>query len=214
MDFFEKNHQNYLKKRLAYLNNDVKILFFTKDIDCSICKKTEEFLKNLVQLSDKLSLKVYNYRVDKSKSEEYDVHKAPAILILDKQGNESGIRFYTKPTDHQLEAFIKSLLLVSGNGAELPERLEERVAKIDEMVHIQIFADKESPDASQLAEMTNQLALANKKIRADMIETTIFDNLADNYNISRLPKVMINNKREFVGLKGMEDILEEIERVH
>jgi len=214
MDFFEKNHKNYLKKRLAYLDDEIKILFFTKDIDCSICEQTKDFLKGISTLSDKLSLEIYNYRVDKGKAEEYDVHKAPAILILDNQGKESGIRFYTKPTDHQLEVFIKSLLLVSGNREELSEELEDRIANIDDKIHIQIFADKESPDASQLAELTNQLALINENIRTDMVETTIFDNLSDSYNASKLPKVMINNKREFVGLKGMEGIVEEIERVH
>lgn len=59
----------------------------------------------------------------------------------------------------------------------------------------------------------HRLALENKKIRADMVESSTFVPLSVKHNVQSVPVTVINEKHKLVGAHPLEAILDAIEKL-
>ncbi len=59
----------------------------------------------------------------------------------------------------------------------------------------------------------HRLALESTSVRADMVESATFPHLSVRYNVSSVPKTVINHKHEVVGAVPMEKLLDVIEKM-
>jgi hypothetical protein len=57
-----------------------------------------------------------------------------------------------------------------------------------------------------------QFALASEKITADGVEVTLFEDLVRRYRISSVPKTVVGESLEFVGARGEQVLLEQVQR--
>jgi len=88
---FDPKVQEQLKNILKNMKNEVKMVFFTQEIECPMCRDTRSFVEEISSLNDKLSVEVLNLVLDKEKAQLYGVDKIPAIVLLDKDGKDQGI---------------------------------------------------------------------------------------------------------------------------
>jgi glutaredoxin-like protein len=139
MALLDDKVKEQLKGVLGKLKDDVNLIFFTQENECSTCKETYEFLEDVTGLSDKLNLKVYDFQKDSKSAEDFGVDKVPSILLLDKDENNTGIRFLGLPGGHEINSFVQSLLEVSGEKEELSSDIISKIKGIDKDVHIQVF---------------------------------------------------------------------------
>lgn len=59
-------------------------------------------------------------------------------------------------------------------------------------------------------QFAHKLAFANKMIRTDAIDAPEFITLAQKYNVTGVPKIVINEKTTFVGTLPEESFIEEV----
>lgn len=213
MALFEENVKQQLKGILEQLGEEVQIIYFTQEIECQTCRDGRQFVEEISELSDKLKLIKYNLVTDKEKSKLYNVDKVPAIALADKDGKDTGIRFYGVPGGYEINSFLSALIEVSGKGAELPPQIDERVKKIKKDVHIQVFVSLGCPYCPDAVATAHRLALENENIIADMVETSQFPHMAIKYNVSGVPKVIINENHEFTGAQPITAFLDMIEQL-
>ena len=55
------------------MDSKVEILLFTSETDCFSCSKTETLMKELDQLSDKITLKVYDTDKNRDMTTKYNI---------------------------------------------------------------------------------------------------------------------------------------------
>ncbi|MDD2374931.1 MAG: thioredoxin family protein [Eubacteriales bacterium] len=213
MALFEENVKQQLKGILEQLGEEVQIIYFTQEIECQTCRDGRQFVEEISELSDKLKLIKYNLVTDKEKSKLYNVDKVPAIALADKDGKDTGIRFYGVPGGYEINSFLSALIEVSGKGAEMPPQIDERVKKIKKDVHIQVFVSLGCPYCPDAVATAHRLALENENIIADMVETSQFPHMAIKYNVSGVPKVIINENHEFTGAQPITAFLDMIEQL-
>ena len=213
MALFEENVKQQLKEILEQLGEEVQIIYFTQEIECQTCRDGRQFVEEISELSDKLKLIKYNLVTDKEQSKLYNVDKVPAIALADKDGKDTGIRFYGVPGGYEINSFLSSLIEVSGKGAEMPPQIGERVKKIKKDVHIQVFVSLGCPYCPDAVVTAHRLALENENIVADMVETSQFPHMAIKYNVSGVPKVIINENHEFTGAQPITAFLDIIEQL-
>jgi glutaredoxin-like protein len=210
MALFEENVKQQLKGILEQLGEEVQIIYFTQEIECQTCRDGRQFVEEISELSDKLKLIKYNLVTDKEKSKLYNVDKVPAIALADKDGKDTGIRFYGVPGGYEINSFLSALIEVSGKGAEMPPQIDERVKKD---VQIQVFVSLGCPYCPDAVATAHRLALENENIVADMVETSQFPHMAIKYNVSGVPKVIINENHEFTGAQPITAFLDMIEQL-
>lgn len=211
MALFDDNIRQQLTHILSSLKNDVQIVFFSQEIECESCQDAHSFVEEISALNPKLKLTRYNLIKDSGKAAEYRIDKVPAVALLDKDGQDTNIRFFGIPGGYEINSFLGALLEVSGERQELPKDLLDRIQKIDKDIHIQVFVTLNCPHCPGAVITAHRLALENSRIRADMIEAGTFVPLSIKYSVSGVPKTIINGDHELLGDQPITAFLDLIE---
>lgn len=196
------------------MKKDVTIALFVKEEPCETCRETNDFLNELTATSKRLHLKIYDLDGDHDVAEQYHVKMVPSIVLLDENQQYQRIKFNGIPAGHEINSFVKGILEVSGAGVPLAEDVMERLAMVKRPVNIKVFVTLGCPHCSGAVEKAHKLALSNEFIDAEMIEAQTFHQLSDQYSVSSVPKIVINDTGEFVGNQPLETFLAEIENLH
>lgn len=199
-----------IKSRLNDLTNPVEVKLFSQKVmaNCQYCEDTETLLTEVSELSDKLSLKVFNFVNDKADVEQYKVDKIPAIVL--EGGEDNGLRFYGIPAGYEFATFLDTLIRVSKDDNELEADSLEKIGTITQPIHIQVFVTPTCPYCTRAAATAFQLAMANPNITADVVEVSEFPHLGQKYSVMGVPKVVINETHSFEGALPEYAFVEEV----
>ena len=124
------------------LQQPVEVLFFGKKTDCMYCDDTLQLVSEVVELSDKLGLSIYDLDEDAATAKQYRVDKAPGIVIAGRDGDQVldfGIRYAGIPSGHEFSSLIHDFVLVSGRVSGLSEKSRSYLKNLDKPVHLQVF---------------------------------------------------------------------------
>lgn len=201
--------QNQLKQVFEELKNAVTMVLFTSEEDCESCETTLNLLTEVSQLSDKLNLRVYDLRSEEAK--KYDIDLAPSFVLLDHNDEYHRVKFNGIPAGHEINSFISALIEMSGAESEVPAELLERIQKIDKPVNIKVFVTLSCPHCPGAVQKAHKLAMLNKNVTGEMIEAQTFYELSEKFNVTGVPKIIINDSLELVGNQPIERFLDQIE---
>ncbi len=194
------------------MKEDVTLAVFTKAEPCETCKETEDFMQEVEALSEKIHLESYDLDTHQEKAKEYGVTLTPSIVLLDGEKKHRGVKFNGIPAGHEVNSFIKGIMEVSGSADDLPESYQERLKKVTKPVNIKVFVTLGCPHCPGAVEKAHKLALENPHIEGEMIEAQTFGEISNKFNVSSVPKVVINDQYEFVGNQPLDTFLDEIEK--
>ena len=200
-----------LKSILDQMKDQVTVALFTSKDQCETCEDTKSFLDEIAGVAGKVTLEQYDIEENQDKALELDVSLTPAIVLLDKNGKDNGIKFNGIPAGHEINSFITGLIEVSGAGEELPDTFLERLRKVTQPVHIKVFVTLGCPHCPGAVSKAHKLALENEFITAEMIESQTFFEEADKYDVSGVPKIIINEEHDLVGNQPIESFMDVIE---
>jgi len=175
----------------------VKLVYFTQENACPTCKQQQELLQTLVSLSDKLQLEVYDFVLHSDKAASLRVDKIPATLVLGEE--DYGIKFYGLTAGYEFTSLLEAIVMVSTGRSGLDPQLEELVKGVKEDVHIQVFVTLTCPYCPKMVHVAHQFSFINENIRADMIEASEFPVQTQRYEVSGVPKTVINETHSFEG---------------
>jgi len=198
MPLLNEKDRQFLEKHMAEtLQGPVKLLFFSQTVACQFCRETEQILSEVVALSDKISLQIYNFVTDRNVAQQYGIDKIPATVVMGEV--DYGIRFYGIPSGYEFTSLIEDIIDVSRGQASLSSATLEALKAIQDPVHIQVFVTPTCPYCPAAVRMGHSLAIASDKIRADMVESIEFPHLANRYNVYGVPRTVINEDTHLEG---------------
>ena len=186
-----------LEQFLKGLQSPVKLIFFTQKDACPICVHQRELLSELVSLSNKLELKVYDFVLNDDEVSSHRIDKIPATAVIGKK--DHGIRFYGLTAGYEFTSLLEAIVMVSTGQSGLNPELETLIKDIGEQVHLQVFVTLTCPYCPKMVRVAHQFAFVNDHIRADMVESSEFPHLVQKYGVTGIPKTVINEKHAFSG---------------
>ena len=137
MALLNEQDRREIQAQLKVLTGPVKLVNFTQELACQYCRETELLLREVQDLSDKISLQVYNFQLDKEKVARYRVDKIPATVV--EGSKDYGIRFYGIPLGYEFVPFLEAIKDVSRGSANLLPETRAALAGVHEPVHLQVF---------------------------------------------------------------------------
>jgi glutaredoxin-like protein len=197
-----------LEEKFEKLVRPVTLIFFTQEFECQYCQLTRELINEMVELSDKMSLKTYDFVKDKSEVEKYEVDKIPAIVVQGER--DYGIRFYGVPAGYEFNTFIEDIMDVSRASTDLSESTKEALKKLAKPIHIQVFITLTCPYCPRAVHTAHQMAIESEMVKGDMVEATEFPQLSNRYVVSAVPKVVINEEVDFEGALPEKSYLDKV----
>ncbi len=126
-----------IRRLLQGMVSPVKLVHFTQELNLEYGREARQLLEELAGLSDKLSLEVYNFLLDKEKVAEFDVDKVPATIL--RNGKISGIRFFGLPAGYEFRTLVDAILDFSKGESGLCGASKEKLRGITQPVHLQVF---------------------------------------------------------------------------
>lgn len=185
-----------VKEAFTNLDEPVNVLFFGRKEGCEYCEDTLQLVREVTELSDKLSLKVYDLDQDAEVAQKYHVDKAPALVLAGEDQGEVidyGIRYAGIPSGHEFTSLINDLILVSGRDSGLSQETRAFLAKLQSPVHLQVFVTPTCPYCPRAVVLAHQMALESPMVEAEMVEAIEFPELADRFGVSGVPQTTINH---------------------
>jgi glutaredoxin-like protein len=198
MSLIPDDKKDLLKSELQEKMVDpVKIINFTQEIECRFCSETRQLAQEIATLSDKITVEVYDFMADGDKAKELGIDKIPALAIIGKK--DYGVRIYGIPYGYELQTLIEAVINVSRGTTDLSDKTKAILADVKAPVQIQVFVSLTCPHCPVAAAVAHKLAVESDLIRADVIDAGEFPDLAQKYAVIGVPKIVINEKVEFVG---------------
>ena len=179
------------------LENPVRILIFTQEIECRFCSETRKLAQELATLSDKITAEVYDFVADADKAKEYNIDKIPALAIIGEK--DYGVRIYGIPYGYELQTLIEAIINVSRGKTDLTDKTKKILSEVAAPVHIQVFVSLTCHHCPAAAAVAHKLAVESDFVRADVVDGSEFPQLSQKYAVMGVPKIKINEKTEFVG---------------
>jgi len=179
------------------LEEPVRIVMFTQEVECRFCSDTRQLVQELAALSDKIKVEVYDFVANADKAKELGIDKIPAIAVIGKK--DYGVRIYGIPYGYELQTLISAVIGVSKGRTDLSDKTKAILADVKSPVHIQVFVTLTCPHCPAAAMVAHKLAIESDMVKADVIDSSEFAVLAQKYAVIGVPKIIINEKVEFVG---------------
>jgi glutaredoxin-like protein len=186
--------KNDFKEKLV---DPVKIVMFTQEIECRYCSDTRKLAQELATLNDKVTAEVYDFVTDSDKAKEYGIDRIPALAIIGKK--DYGVRIYGIPYGYELQTLIEAIINVSKGKTDISDKTKKILSDVKSPVTIKVFVTLTCPHCPAAATIAHKLAIESDMVKADVIESSEFPDLAMKYNVIGVPKIVMNEKVEFVG---------------
>jgi glutaredoxin-like protein len=209
MGLIPEEHKEHIKSQLAQnMVNTVRIVMFTQEMECKFCSETKQLIIEMAALNDKIKAEVRDFVADSQMAKDFGIDKVPAVIILGEK--DYGIRFYGLPFGYEFQTLMESLVAVSRGKTDLSEETKQKLREIKTPVNIKVLVTLTCPHCPAATAMAHKFAMENDLIRAEAIDANEFPQLALKYGVMGVPKVVINEKIEFVGAVPESMFLEHV----
>jgi glutaredoxin-like protein len=209
MSLIPVEHKERLRSELAErLERPVRIVMFTQELECRYCAETRQLVQEVAGLSEKVGVEVYDFVANADKAREYGVDKVPAVAVVGEK--DYRVRYYGFPFGYEFQTLTEALVNVSRGRTDLSDRVKKLLREVKTPVHIQVFVTLTCPHCPVAAATAHKFAIENDLVSADVVDVGEFSYLALKYGVVGVPKVVINEKVEFVGVLPEDLFLEHL----
>ncbi len=137
MAFMQDKDRTIIQTRFENLDHPVKLINFTQEQECMYCAETHKLMEEVAELSDKISLEVFDFVADKEQVKKYSIDKIPATVV--EGPRDYGIRFFGVPSGYEFGTLVEAIILASNGDSGLKPETREALAQLSEPVHLQVF---------------------------------------------------------------------------
>lgn len=126
----------------AEVDHPVQILFFGSEENCEYCDQTQQLLSEVSEISDKVGLSIYDLKKDAAVAAQYNVDKAPAIVIASKDGDQIvdlGVQFSGIPAGYEFSSLINDIIIASKRDSGLSAATREFLKTLTQPLLLQVF---------------------------------------------------------------------------
>lgn len=197
MAFLETDMREKIRERLLALPGPAKLLFFTQDPANDACERAEGLVREVVALSDKLTLEVFDKAGDKKKAEEYGVTRVPALVLEGPAG--ARVKLFGKLAGYEFAVFLAALKDTAAGKAAVGDAAAEKLDWVAQPATIKVFVTPTCVHCPKVARTAQRFAIAYGLVTAEVIDITEFPDVAEYYEVDQVPKVIINERVMMVG---------------
>lgn len=139
-----------------------------------------------------------------------DKLQSPISFLLERDGEDTGIRFSGIPGGHEFNSLVLAVLHVSGTPLKLDSSITDMVRGISEQLHFQTYVSLSCHNCPDVVQALNQFASLNQNITNEMIDGGLFQELIEKNNIQGVPTVTLNGEPFITGKIDTAKIIEKL----
>ncbi|MGM0219820.1 FAD-dependent oxidoreductase [Enterococcus sp. AZ126] len=169
------------------------------------------FLTEFASLSDKILLETVQKGADSDVETKYGIDKLPSVVVLNDQGEYTGIKFSGIPSGHEVNSIVLAVYNVGSAGQPIEEPVVNKIKELPKK-KVQIFVSLTCHYCPDVVAACQRIASINHNIEAEMIDIGVFPELKTEKKIMSVPAMIIDDKDIVFGSKNMDEIVEILEK--
>jgi glutaredoxin-like protein len=212
--------QEFIQQKFATeLFAPVKIDYFTeREIaltvpgrePCAYCKPTRQMLQELAALSDLISLRVHIFDEAAEARAKFGIERIPGIVLRGPSPDGPAFKFYGMPGGTEFPSFLDAIVDISRGELLLSEEAMRHLATLRDDVTVRVFVTPTCGYCPQMMRLAYQLAMANPRIKPEVIEVSEFPDLAERYQVRAVPLTVIADKVVIPGAMNPDALVEQV----
>ena len=200
-----------LAARLAALPAPVRLVFFTQTFGCDTCRPARQAVDQIASLSDQITVEEHNFVLDTDEVTTHRIERVPAVAVVGDR--DLGLRFYGVPGGYEMASIVDAVLLAATGDVGLSPESLAAIAVVDRPIDLKVFVTPTCAFCPQAVSMAYRLAAASDQITASAIEATAYPDLVRQYQVTGVPKTVVDGQIEILGAQPEEIFVREVLRV-
>ena len=169
------------------------------------------FLTEFASLSDKILLETVQKGENSDVEAKYGIDKLPSVVVLNDQGEYTGIKFSGIPSGHEVNSIVLAVYNVGSAGQPIEEPVVNKIKALPKK-KVQIFVSLTCHYCPDVVAACQRIASINHNVEAEMIDIGVFPELKTEKKIMSVPAMIIDDQEIVFGSKNMDEIVEIIEK--
>jgi glutaredoxin-like protein len=200
MSLLSDQDRQTVQRHLGEITQPVTLLFFTQTFGApESAFDAKRILDEVASLSDLITVEEVNFILDKDRAAQYGIEGVPAIVLL-RNGEDTRIRFLGAPAGYEFMSLVEAILMAGGGDSGLaPESRSLIAAQVNAPLDILVFVTPTCPHCPRAVTLAHRMAMESPHIRATCVEATEFMDLAHKYQVTGVPKTIVNGETEILG---------------
>ena len=200
-----------LAARLAALPAPVRLVFFTQTFGCDTCLPARQAVDQIASLSGQITVEEHNVVLDTDEVTTHRIERVPAVAVVGDR--DLGLRFYGVPGGYEMASIVDAVLLAASGDVGLSPESLAAIAVVDRPIDLKVFVTPTCAFCPQAVSMAYRLAAASDQITASAIEATAYPDLVRQYQVTGVPKTVVDGQIEILGAQPEEIFVREVLRV-
>lgn len=217
----EENISKAVEKNTEFLDSSLKEQLseiakrFENNIELAVIKDSaweksfeiEAMVKEIASVSDKIKFSSYEKGENIELEQKANTERFPTIIVLDKNGDFSGIKYSTLPSGHELNSFILAMYNIAGPGQKISEESLNKIAQLKKPVNVKIGVTLSCNNCPETVQSVQRIAAENKNIQVEIIDVLTFRDFKDKHEIMSVPAMVVNDRGIYFGRKNIDEVL-------
>ena len=189
--------KSQLEVYLAKITQTIEITASLDDSEKS--QEMREMLQEIASLSTRI---IY--------TENNDDQRKPSFA-LNRQGEDTGIRFAGMPMGHEFTSLVLALLHVGGHPSKTSIEIIEQIRQLEGEYEFETYISLSCQNCPDIVQALNLMSIINPKIRHTTIDGGLFQQEVQTRQIMAVPTVFLNGQKFGQGRMTLEEILAKLD---
>ena len=203
-------YKRMIREEIKKLNKPVILKIFTSSKNLQESVKMIEVM-DIYQKASNGMLKIEEYKLETNSDlvKKYEIQQAPVILMTNAK-DQVIIRYLAVPTAAKIQPFVQALMILIGTPNYYENVIRENLSKINPTV-IKVLITDYCAYCSTVISICSQFALASEgKLRTIIIDIMAFPDISEQYNVTTVPTLIVNEDNKLIGDITAEELLYEL----
>jgi alkyl hydroperoxide reductase subunit AhpF len=199
-----------IREEIKKLNKPVTLKIFTSSKNLQESVKMMDVM-DIYQKTSNGMLKIEEYKLETNSNlvKKYEIQQAPTILMTNSK-DQVIIRYLAVPTAAKIQPFVQALMVLTGTPNYYENFIKENLNKINPTI-IKVLITDYCAYCSTIISICSQFALASEgKLRTIIIDIMTYPDISEQYNVTTVPTLIINEDKKLIGDITAEELLNEL----
>lgn len=180
----------YLERRME---GPVRVQLYVDGPGCEACEVTGRVLQQIQEVSPKLTVNVTPAAGARRAGES--LSRLPDVRVFTRNGNQ--VRFLGTQVGVEVTSLVQTIADASLEQAPVPPDTVRRASALPEGSWLRVFVGAACTNCPGAVRAAVALAVANRNLSVEVIQTADFPDLGRSFKISSVPTTVVNGRAFF-----------------
>ncbi len=199
-----------IREEIKKLLKPVTLKIFTTSKNLQLSVKMMEVMNTYQKASNGLlKIEEYKFETNPDLVKKYEIQQAPVILITNAN-DQVVVRYLAIPSAAKIQPFIQTLMVLTGTPNYYENIIKKNLNNIDPTV-IKVLITDYCAYCSTVISIASLFALASQgKLETIVIDIMAYPKVGEQYNVTTVPALIINEDNILIGNVTAEELLNEL----